>query len=201
MIGIFFAAYKIFNTDETLSFTDYISRKTSFEKTNTSENTSQAGDDILAEFLSEAPKQEIKANTETPKVDPLAVTDTTETITQTPAEKEEVPDWLKSTFSSSASEISQEAPKETSIPEIVPEKSSQTEVQAAGAPEVRDTPKFDENNITNIQEENIPDWLKGSFTPESTSADPLPVTETRETPTLANLSPIPELAQADNPPA
>ena len=39
------------NKDETLSFTDYISRKTSFEKTDVSQNSLGAQDDILAEFV------------------------------------------------------------------------------------------------------------------------------------------------------
>ena len=58
VIGIFFAAYKILNKDETLSFTDYISRKTSFEKTDVSQNSLGAQDDILAEFLNDTPKAE-----------------------------------------------------------------------------------------------------------------------------------------------
>ncbi len=62
------------------------------------------------------------------------MTQTTEKIAETPAVKEEVPDWLKSTFSNntpsvnSTPEISQELPKESQLSEMIPEKNIQAEV-------------------------------------------------------------------------
>lgn len=96
IVGILYGAYMLLNKDKGLSFTDFITRKTTFTSEGQQGNGSQNEQDILAEFLNETPTKEIPVvkdplinipkKPENPVITPSS---------DTQAHAEDVPDWLK----------------------------------------------------------------------------------------------------------
>ncbi|NVP17811.1 PKD domain-containing protein [Candidatus Gracilibacteria bacterium] len=164
LVGIYFVYYKSKNNDKDKSFTDFISDKTSQDSSKNINNSKV--EDILG-------------NDDSFNFD-FETTNKNNVITEN---KQEIPDWLKGNFSEDP--LLEEKEKETPI-EINPE--IEPEVKSEVLPEfkVDDSIKSENNSDEKVQE--IPDWLKGSF-----SEDPLLEEKEKETSIKINSEIEPEI--------
>lgn len=195
-----FIFYKIFNKDKSLSFSWYVTKITSGgSKKSWNITSSEERDDILSELLWDSsqsdetksdvfsnkkedpladtkqeskasPKKETKESTDTPKTPPVQKT----------AEEEQVPDWLKWSFTATDTSPSKQSttPKkpeqsgvtapqsqaktDTNTQTLSPKESKQNNALTADSFDIEKETKLESNT-------QVPDWLKGSFDTEESS--------------------------------
>ncbi len=172
IVSWFYVLYLIFNKDKSLSFSEFISKTTSFGKEDShKDEVLKEEDDILesmeSEILTDTKKSDIFSDTIS--VDPLATPLKEQSNTEKKEKKtntDEVPDWLKGNFSNNEKVQNKEIKKEASKKEEEKQiKSSQKEALAeAMVLKNKKIESFDlEKDTKLISDESVPDWLKGSF--------------------------------------
>ena len=112
--------------------------------------------DVLAES-SQKPNVDIFG--EVPSEKKTEISSPSSNMQETPAVSQEVPDWLKSSFSASQTQEKKETP---AVSQEVPEISLNAPItQEVSLPQ--EPPKIQEPPKAQETSETIPDWLKGSF--------------------------------------
>lgn len=177
LIFLFFLYYKLTNKDSNVWFTQFISDKTSWNKTNKTNKTKVSDiNNTYEDILSDDNSFDFDFNKETEKL----VTNSKDTskvelenvkIENIEEQKNEIPDWLKWSFNEDpVVDLVNKETKENSKPIVKEEKIELTKMEEL---------KFDEPKIE--QKSEIPDWLKWSL-PEENQEQKLeePKLETRE---------------------
>ncbi len=163
-----------------VTFQQFITRNTDPESK--VQNVSEDIEDILGEII-EPEKNDILSFSKEEKViqgDPLNTPQThtnikTQKDIETPWEKtspEQVPDWLKGSFASTkkSDPIVQKIATPSGTEEKIPRSLTDVSIkkEKISSPIVSETPPEDFEKNALPEDSNVPDWLKGSFTPEKT---------------------------------
>ena len=169
-VSLYYLYYKLVNRDKNIWFQDFIIDKTSGVKKVKPKVYVEPSLDILWDFEKEKEKEkekEIKPEIKTEVK--LDETVKTPEVKAPEVKTEQVPDWLKWSFTEEATKVPEKV-KPSYVEEIV-------KTPEVKAPEVK-TPE--------VKAEQVPDWLKWSFTEEATKipekVKPAYVEETVETP-------------------
>lgn len=190
IIGVFYLLYLLIGKRQNKTFTEFITRTTSFDST----SPSDSGSEEIADILWESSAKESDIFSIDPNKEDINSKNTTQkTSGDVLPASEEVPDWLRGSFSPNDTPqpklVIPESPvdimkdskqQDTPIiqndlsekkyeqkPEEKKNENIQKNVSTVWKKEEKKSEDFDLEKDTKIVDNSqVPDWLKGSFTPE-----------------------------------
>jgi PKD repeat protein len=176
IIAGFYIIYRIVNKDKNISFSQFVSNTTSFWKEEKlGWEIVPSGEDILGDILwTEIPKPDSDILS-TPKKEEKRISNIPKSVPKNDkiiaeSKGEQVPDWLKGNFSDdtkkgkvSPAAMSKDIPLKKEIKPVEVKKVKTPEIKSKQV-DVHIEDSFDLEKDTKIEsDENVPDWLKGSF--------------------------------------